>query len=80
VLVERGMTWFYRQYQREQSPNDRRLRVWCLENGKWKRVCLSTPSASVGWVAFKPKKAPATGMAADAFEIESPRTLGIAMK
>ncbi len=23
--VERGMAWFYRQYQREQSPNDRRL-------------------------------------------------------
>ena len=25
VQVERGMAWFYRQYQREQSPNDRRL-------------------------------------------------------
>jgi endonuclease YncB( thermonuclease family) len=25
VQVERGMSWFYRQYQREQSPNDRRL-------------------------------------------------------
>jgi endonuclease YncB( thermonuclease family) len=24
VQVERGMAWFYRQYQREQSPNDRR--------------------------------------------------------
>lgn len=23
--VERGMAWFYRQYQREQSPNDQRL-------------------------------------------------------
>lgn len=23
--VKRGMAWFYRQYQREQSPNDRRL-------------------------------------------------------
>jgi len=23
--VERGMAWFYRQYQREQSANDRRL-------------------------------------------------------
>jgi len=23
--IERGMAWFYRQYQREQSPNDRRL-------------------------------------------------------
>jgi endonuclease YncB( thermonuclease family) len=23
--VERGMAWFYRQYQREQSPNDRKL-------------------------------------------------------
>jgi endonuclease YncB( thermonuclease family) len=23
VQVERGMAWFYRQYQREQSPNDR---------------------------------------------------------
>lgn len=25
VQVERGMAWFYRQCQREQSPNDRRL-------------------------------------------------------
>jgi endonuclease YncB( thermonuclease family) len=25
VQVESGMAWFYRQYQREQSPNDRRL-------------------------------------------------------
>ncbi len=25
VQVERGMAWFYRRYQREQSPNDRRL-------------------------------------------------------
>jgi len=25
VQVERGIAWFYRQYQREQSPNDRRL-------------------------------------------------------
>lgn len=25
VQVERGMAWFYRQYQREQSPNDRTL-------------------------------------------------------
>ncbi len=25
VQIERGMAWFYRQYQREQSPNDRRL-------------------------------------------------------
>ncbi len=25
VQVERGMAWFYRQYQREQSPNNRRL-------------------------------------------------------
>ncbi len=25
MQVERGMAWFYRQYQREQSPNDRRL-------------------------------------------------------
>ena len=25
VQVERGMAWFFRQYQREQSPNDRRL-------------------------------------------------------
>ncbi len=25
VQVERGMAWFYRQYQREQSPNDQRL-------------------------------------------------------
>ncbi len=25
VQVERDMAWFYRQYQREQSPNDRRL-------------------------------------------------------
>ena len=25
VQVERGVAWFYRQYQREQSPNDRKL-------------------------------------------------------
>ena len=25
VQVERGIAWFYRQYQREQSPNDRKL-------------------------------------------------------
>lgn len=25
VQVERGMAWFYRQYHREQSPDDRRL-------------------------------------------------------
>jgi endonuclease YncB( thermonuclease family) len=25
VQVERGMAWFYRQYQLEQSPNDRKL-------------------------------------------------------
>lgn len=25
VQVERGLAWFYRQYQREQSPNDRKL-------------------------------------------------------
>lgn len=25
VQVERGMAWFYRQYQREQSPNDRKF-------------------------------------------------------
>ena len=25
VQVERGMAWFYRQYQHEQSPNDRKL-------------------------------------------------------
>ena len=25
VQIERGMAWFYRQYQREQSPNDRKL-------------------------------------------------------
>jgi endonuclease YncB( thermonuclease family) len=25
VQVERGMAWFYRQYQREQSPEDRKL-------------------------------------------------------
>jgi endonuclease YncB( thermonuclease family) len=25
VQVERGMAWFYREYQREQSPNDRKL-------------------------------------------------------
>ncbi len=25
VQIERGMAWFYRQYQREQSPSDRRL-------------------------------------------------------
>ena len=25
VQVERGMAWFYRQYQREHSPNDQRL-------------------------------------------------------
>jgi endonuclease YncB( thermonuclease family) len=25
VQVERGMAWFYRQYQRDQSPNDRKL-------------------------------------------------------
>jgi endonuclease YncB( thermonuclease family) len=25
VQVERGMAWFYRQYQREQSPGDRKL-------------------------------------------------------
>jgi len=25
MQVERGMAWFYRQYQRDQSPNDRRL-------------------------------------------------------
>ncbi len=25
VQVERGMAWFYRKYQRDQSPNDRRL-------------------------------------------------------
>jgi endonuclease YncB( thermonuclease family) len=25
VQVERGMAWFYRKYQREQSPNDQRL-------------------------------------------------------
>jgi len=25
VQIERGMAWFYRQYQREQSPNDQRL-------------------------------------------------------
>ena len=25
VQVERGMAWFYREYQREQPPNDRRL-------------------------------------------------------
>ena len=25
VQVERGMAWFYRKYQREQSPNDRML-------------------------------------------------------
>lgn len=25
VQVERGMAWFYRQYQRKQSPNDRKL-------------------------------------------------------
>lgn len=25
VQVERGMAWFYRQYQRDQAPNDRRL-------------------------------------------------------
>ncbi len=25
VQVERGMAWFYRQYQRDQSPNDQRL-------------------------------------------------------
>ena len=25
VQVERGMAWFYRQYQYEQSPNDRKL-------------------------------------------------------
>jgi len=25
MQVERGMAWFYRQYQREQSPNDQRL-------------------------------------------------------
>lgn len=25
VQIERGMAWFYRQYQREQAPDDRRL-------------------------------------------------------
>lgn len=25
VQIERGMAWFYRKYQREQSPNDQRL-------------------------------------------------------
>ncbi len=25
IQIERGMAWFYRQYQREQSPNDRKL-------------------------------------------------------
>jgi len=25
VQVERGMAWFYRKYQREQSPNDQKL-------------------------------------------------------
>ncbi len=25
VQVERGMAWFYRQYQRDQSPDDRKL-------------------------------------------------------
>ena len=25
VQIKRGIAWFYRQYQREQSPNDRRL-------------------------------------------------------
>lgn len=25
VQIERGMGWWYRQYQREQSPNDRKL-------------------------------------------------------
>ncbi len=25
VQVERGMAWFYRQYQRDQSPNDQKL-------------------------------------------------------
>jgi endonuclease YncB( thermonuclease family) len=25
IQIERGMAWFYRQYQREQSPEDRKL-------------------------------------------------------
>ena len=34
VQVERGMAWLYRQYQREQSPNDRKLYVATEDSAK----------------------------------------------
>jgi len=59
LQVERGMAWFYRQYQREQSPNDRRLYEAAEDAAKAKKRGLWQDSAPVApWEFRRPNRSP----------------------
>jgi len=59
LQVERGMAWFYRQYQREQSPNDRRLYEAAEDAAKANKRGLWQDSAPVApWESRRPKRSP----------------------
>jgi len=59
LQVERGMAWFYRQYQREQSPNDRRLYEAAEDAAKANKRGLWQDSAPVApWEFRRPKRSP----------------------
>jgi len=59
LQVERGMAWFYRQYQREQSPNDRRLYEAAEDAAKANKRGLWQDSAPVApWEFRRPNRSP----------------------
>ena len=59
LQVDRGMAWFYRQYQREQSPNDRRLYEAAEDAAKANKRGLWQDSAPVApWESRRPKRSP----------------------
>jgi len=59
LQVERGMAWFYRQYQREQSPNDRGLYEAAEDAAKANKRGLWQDSAPVApWEFRRPNRSP----------------------
>jgi endonuclease YncB( thermonuclease family) len=56
VQIERGMAWFYRQYQREQSPNDRRLYESAEDTAKVAKLGLWRDPEPIAPWEFRHKK------------------------
>nr|WP_296489534.1 thermonuclease family protein [Rhodoferax sp.] len=61
VQVERGMAWFYRKYQREQSPDDQRLHEAAEDAAKTDKRGLWCDAEPVPRWEFRHKRGKATG-------------------